>query len=359
MSLTLNWDVVGERYFERGVDRVVIYLNDGEAIPWCGVVSISEDSVVSTSATYFEGNKVSSIVETDSFSASINAITFPEIVSKLEGSEEINRGLYLTNQHPRTFNMSYRTGIGDDLNGAQSSAKIHILFDVMLVPSAREYVTINAESDVMTFEWQIVSIPPEVGNYRPTAHVILDERSLPNAIRDQLYISLYGDGINPPGFNSAEDLIQQILTYSSWQYIMEPNEYGIFVAIPYDDSSLIEIDDQATFDDIDYELYELQNVEIEWLDDAHETLVLIDGYGITTNCDPRSVGSIIQTVDDSNGCYHLVRSAIGSDETSHYIGTAPLGSQEIHPVWKITKIIFGPPVTIQIRKNIPWTEREL
>lgn len=355
MPITLEWGKVGERTYEQGVDRVVVYLDDGTAVPWSGVVSITESKNVNASAVYFDGNKVNSIVETNSYSASISAITYPDEVSILEGNERINHGIYLTNQYARPFSMSYRTGVGDDINGMFSNYKIHILFGLMLTPANKDYVSINNEPSVMTFEWDISSIPPEVGNYRPTSHITLDENQMPEALKDAIYLSLYGDGTNPPEFSTVEDLIDQILAYSFWNIV--DNNDGTFDATPFNTEDLELVNPSAVEGDADYDLYRMDNVDIEWLDD--DTYLLINGHGETTACNSHFVGDITDDPTEDGDCYHLVRSALATNELAHYIGTAPLGSMEIQPVWKVTKITFGPPVSIVKKKNVKWTEREL
>lgn len=353
MSTTLVWDKIEERTYNRGVDRVVIYLDDGTAVPWSGVVSINENQNVSTSPTYFEGSKVNSIIETDSYSANLTAITYPEEVTLLEGGEQLNYGIYLTNQYPRPFSMTYRTGVGSALGGALSDYKIHIVFGLMLMPQNVVHNTINADPEIDPFEWELVSIPPEVGNYRPTAHIVLEDSKIPDILKEDLYNALYGDGTNPPEFSSVEDLIEQILAYTFWQFI--DNGDGTFDASPFDSNDLVKLWDTEEFPDEEFGLYELQNVDVEEI--GENTFLLINGYGSQLGCSPRTVGAV-GGPESSGDCWHLVRSALAGDETAHYIGTAPLGSLEIQPVWRVTKIMFGPPVTIVVNTNVRWTERE-
>ena len=353
MLTTLKWDALQDRTYERGVDRVVLYLDDGEAVTWSGVVAINERKTNSSEAVYFDGNKLNAVTQTDSYAGTIQAITYPEVVSILEGSEEINHGIYLTNQHPRPFNMSYRTGVGSALGGAFANSKIHIVLGLLLMPSDKASTTMNEDPSASTFDWELVAIPPSVGNYRPTSHIILDEAAMPNTFRDELYLALYGDGTNPPEFDNIEELVQTILSYSFWK--IDDNGDKTFDATPFNDEDLTQINPAALAGAVDYELYQLDNVDLEKIDD--DTYLIVNGYGTSNACTPRVVGSI--GIGGSNGgCYHMVRSAIASDALSHYIGTAPLLSQETQPVWKVTEIYFGPPSSITIKKNIRWTERE-
>lgn len=352
MSTTLKWDVMEDRTYEQGLDRVAIYLNDGTAIPWSGVVAINESSNVSAGATYFEGTKANAMVETDAFSGSISAITYPDIIQKLEGGEAVNHGIFLTNQHLQSFNMSFRSGVGTALEGSLKSYKIHILLGLILLPSDRPHATINDTTDIELFEWDIASIPALVGDYRPTSHIIIDEDKIPPALKTALNNALYGDGVNPPEFTSVEDLIDQILAYSFWQF--EDNGDGTFDGTPFDANDLEQIDPGAVFPHVNNQLFELHNVELEDL--GNNEYLLINGYGTTLGCSPRLVGGGVGT--GGGDCYHLVESALASDGLSHYIGTAPLGSYPEQSVWRITQIFFGPPVTTHVRTNLPWTSRE-
>ncbi len=36
------WDNIGDRFYESGLDRGVLYLSDGSGVPWNGLISIIE-----------------------------------------------------------------------------------------------------------------------------------------------------------------------------------------------------------------------------------------------------------------------------------------------------------------------------
>ena len=352
MSTTLKWDAVEDRTYEQGLDRVAIYLNDGTAVAWSGVVSIEENANRSSDSTYFEGTKANTLVETDAFSGSISAITYPDVIQKLEGGEAINHGIYLTDQHLQAFSMSFRTGVGSALEGSLKSYKIHILFGLTLIPNSRPHTTLNDSTDIELFEWDMFSVPAVVGDYRPTSHIILDEDKIPPALKTALNNALYGDGVNPPEFTNIEDLIEQILAYSFWRF--EDNGDGTFDGTPFDPLDLHAVDPGAVFPHVNNELFDLYNVDLEDLGNGE--YLLVNGYGTTLGCSPRLVGG---TAGQGGDCYHLVESALASNGLSHYIGTAPLGSYPEQSTWRVTQIFFGPPVTTHVRTNIPWTSREL
>ena len=71
----INWDNVGERTYESGLDRGVLYLPDGSAVPWNGLTSISEKVEKSVDSVFYDGAKISDLVTMGSFSATLASIT--------------------------------------------------------------------------------------------------------------------------------------------------------------------------------------------------------------------------------------------------------------------------------------------
>lgn len=54
---TLVWDKVGERIYQVGVDHGVLYLQDGTAVPWNGLIDVEESSDSELKSFYLEGVK--------------------------------------------------------------------------------------------------------------------------------------------------------------------------------------------------------------------------------------------------------------------------------------------------------------
>lgn len=54
----LEWDKVGERTYQAGLDRGVLYLNDGTVVPWNGLISVEESSDAELKSFYLDGVKM-------------------------------------------------------------------------------------------------------------------------------------------------------------------------------------------------------------------------------------------------------------------------------------------------------------
>ncbi len=56
------WDKVGDRVYETGLEKGVLYLPDGSAVPWNGLTSIIEQFDKNSSPVYYDGMKINDLV---------------------------------------------------------------------------------------------------------------------------------------------------------------------------------------------------------------------------------------------------------------------------------------------------------
>lgn len=188
----LMWDQIGERIYESGVDRGVLYLADGSGVPWNGLINVTETKTGGEgSPIYFDGVKVADHAIPGDFAATLKAYTYPDDFLEYEGVVESENGLFIANQQPRRFGLSYRTKIGNDEEGSGLGYKIHILYNLTAIPSQKSYQT-DRDNSAMEFEWSISAIPGETPGFRPTAHLILDTRHMNPLLLADIESTLYG-----------------------------------------------------------------------------------------------------------------------------------------------------------------------
>ena len=188
---TLVWDQVGDRIYENGLDRGVLYLSDGSGIVWNGLVKVSEAFDVASTPIYFDGAKVNDVVTLGDYAATLTALTYPDEFLEYEGIVEFRAGAYLGNQPLKTFGLSYRTQINSDTEAG--GYKLHILYNLTAIPSDQTYETMTDSSEAMEFEWTITAVPEERVGRRPTAHVILDSRKIEPDLLAEIEGVLYGN----------------------------------------------------------------------------------------------------------------------------------------------------------------------
>jgi len=235
----LVWDKAGDKVYESGVDRGVLYLPDGSAVPWNGLTSVIESFNKDTSPIYFDGMKISDLVSLGEFSATMKALTYPDEFVAIEGSVPIRSGVFATSQKPQMFGLCYRTDIGNDLAGAKAGYKIHIVYNVTAIPSDTTYSTGTGDTNLSEFEWKISAVPEEVPNLRPTAHFVINSLETDPWLLAELEAILYGDTFADAALIPMADLVSFITNWYRVKII--DNGDGTWTAIS-DRDGFISID---------------------------------------------------------------------------------------------------------------------
>jgi hypothetical protein len=264
---TLTWDQSGDRVYQTGIDRGVLFLHDGRVAPWNGLISIEEDTDSELKMYYFDGVKYLETLVPGDFSGKLKAFTYPEEFDSVSGLIDAVSGLIYHDQSPKSFNLSYRTRIGNDLEGNEYGYKIHILYNVFANPETRGFDTEQATIKPTEFTWKLSGTPVRPLDYRPTVHVSIDSLRTPPDVLQIVENMLYGSHLSNPSLPSVYDLAE-IFGYlgaliiidhgdGTWSAIDESNGYINMLA---PDSFLIANAD-ATF--IDEETYTISSTNVD------------------------------------------------------------------------------------------------
>lgn len=179
----LEWDKIGERLFETGVDRGVLYVYDsskeeknyGPGVAWNGLTSISESpSGAEATKLYADNIKYLNLYSAEEFGATIEAYMYPDEFEVCDGTAEIGSGITIGQQNRKTFGLSYRTLIGSDTDGNDHGYKLHLIYGCMASPSQKSFSTVNDSPEAITFSWELTTTPVNVTGFKPTATVVID-----------------------------------------------------------------------------------------------------------------------------------------------------------------------------------------
>lgn len=204
----LDWSAIGERFFETGVDRGVLYVDGSPGVAWVGLVSVDESSSGTTNQAYYiDGVKYLNRLTRDEFQAKISAYTYPEEFGQCDGTAEIANGLFARHQRRKPFGFSYRTKIGNDTEGVDHGYKIHIVYDALAQPSDASYQTLSDSQSALNFSWQITTKPSLVNNFAPTAHFVIDSRTTPDWLLTYIENILYGTEQATPRLPDAGEVV--------------------------------------------------------------------------------------------------------------------------------------------------------
>lgn len=189
----VNWNQPGERFFEAGVDRGVLYPRNGPGVPWNGLTSVSENtSGGDLEPLYFDGVKYRDVVANEDFSAQVDAYAAPPEFAAADGMKMLSPGLFVTQQPRQTFGLCYRTLKGNDLVGTEYGYKLHLVYNCTAAPSNKDNNTIAAQVSPTTRTWNISTVPPPSSTFRPTAHLVVDSTLVDPYLLEDLETALYG-----------------------------------------------------------------------------------------------------------------------------------------------------------------------
>jgi hypothetical protein len=192
------WDQIGQKLYETGVDRGVLYVqgeggNYQTGVVWNGLTSVSESpSGAEVSKIYADNIAYLSLVSAEEFGASVEAYMYPTEFGQCDGSAEIATGVMIGQQSRKAFALCYRTKIGNDVDGDEHGYKIHIIYNALAAPSERAYATVNDSPEAITFSWELSTTPIDVPGYKPTACITIDSTKADKAKLQALEEILYG-----------------------------------------------------------------------------------------------------------------------------------------------------------------------
>lgn len=258
----LIWDNPGTRRYEYGIDRGVLYLLNGTAVAWNGLTSVTESEGRQSKEFYMDGRKFLDVQVPGDFSGTLKAFTYPDEFAKINGESELVTGVSLKNQPVQPFHLSYRTFRKSDVDydkyptilvtdnhdgtwtvsgdGAQmiedgtfrvvgSVAEfidddtyritttgidnryiIHVLFNLLALPSDKDFATVADSIAPLEFSWGLTSTPSNVTGKRSTAHIIIDSSKFNLLIMSQIEDLLYGTDTTNPSITDLQSFITAV-----------------------------------------------------------------------------------------------------------------------------------------------------
>lgn len=201
----IKWDQTGERFYETGVDRGVLYLrgSNGEyegGVPWNGLTGVTQTPTgAEPQPQYADNIKYVTLISAEEFEGTIEAFTYPDEFAVCDGTATPTPGVYVGQQARRTFGLAYRTLVGNDVDGQDHAYKLHLVYGAFAAPSEKAHTTVNDSPEALTFSWTITADKVEVPDIeidgqqlRPTAIVTLDSREIPEGTMREIEDILYG-----------------------------------------------------------------------------------------------------------------------------------------------------------------------
>lgn len=192
VSFALEWDKVGERTYEIGVDRGVFYpltinesthkaeYKNGEA--WSGLSKVTEKHEgADVNDIWADNMKYLSIRAAEKFGATIECYSYPDGFKACNGEVDLIAGVTASMQTRKAFGFSFRSRVGNDVEFQDHGYKIHLIYNATASPTEKGYGTINDSTDVdaMSYDIETTAIPVTVTGVngeeiKPTSSIVID-----------------------------------------------------------------------------------------------------------------------------------------------------------------------------------------
>lgn len=181
----LGWDGVGEKVYEAGVDRGVLFPTNsdgtyGAGVAWNGLTAVNENpSGAEENKHYADNIKYASILSAEDFGFTIEAFTSPKEFDACDGTAEIAPGVTVSQQARKGFGFSYRSQIASDIAEiGEGGYIIHLVYGCKASPSSKDRGTINESPEPTTFSWEVTTTPVNVTGKKPAAHLQINSKNV-------------------------------------------------------------------------------------------------------------------------------------------------------------------------------------
>lgn len=200
----LVWDEVGDRTYETGVDHGVLYFPDANGaytngVAWNGLTTVTESpSGAEPNAQYADNIKYLNLISAEELGLTLEAYTYPDEFAPYDGLAVPAPGVTVGQQSRRGFGLSYRTKLGNDVDGDDHGYKLHLVYGCRAAPSEKAYNSVNDSPEAINFSWDLSTTPVSVPNLKPTSIITITSTEVDPATLAALEDALYGTAGTDP-----------------------------------------------------------------------------------------------------------------------------------------------------------------
>lgn len=211
----LKWDQTGERVYETGTSKGVLFVQDNKGayetgVAWNGLISASNgNDGAEPTDLYADNIKYLSLMSAENKKGTVEAYTYPEEFEACDGSRAVNPGVYIGQQARTPFGMVYSTIVGNDTEGNAYGEKMHFIYNAKVAPSERAYETINEDPEAITFSWEYTTTPVDLSEHdlEASAGVTVSKTEVSEGVWTLLQDQVYGTEEDSSTLPSISELI--------------------------------------------------------------------------------------------------------------------------------------------------------
>jgi hypothetical protein len=210
------WDKTGKRFFQTGTDRGVLYsLVEDEysnGVAWNGLISVR---VGPTGSTAYDGKLYRRSVKFgveqsfNEYNGKITCFTYPDEFEPCIGYVELIPGMYVSQQNRPLFGLSFRTLIGNDMEGTECGYRIHLVYNCLVTTNDGKTETLGDETKAEELMYDLETFPVETELMEnPSSEVVFDSRKLTQEQLTTLEDILYGTEESEPRLPYPDELVE-------------------------------------------------------------------------------------------------------------------------------------------------------
>jgi hypothetical protein len=211
----LTWDQAGQRLYETGTSKGVLFVQDatgtyGTGVAWNGLISVKKSpDGAEESAMYADNMKYLSLFSAENLKGSIDAFTYPDEFEACDGSAAVNPGVYVGQQTRVPFGLAWSTIVGNDTQGNAYGEKIHLIYNAKVSPSERAYETVNEDPNALTFSWEYSTTPVDLSDIGldPSAGITISKAEVTPAAWTALTDAIYGNATVESNLPTIQEVI--------------------------------------------------------------------------------------------------------------------------------------------------------
>lgn len=218
VEFNIKWDETGEREYETGVDRCVIYepvkkddgtveFTNGEG--WNGLTAVNDNPTGGDITDIYANNGVyASLVAAEKHGGTIEAYMYPDLFAKCDGSREPIPGVRIRQQPRLPFGLTHRTMIINDLG--EEAYELHFTYNAKAAPSSKDHSTTNESPEASTMSWEFSCTTVPVPGFKPSSTLVVRSDKIPVAKLNALEAILYGTGQNVPRLPLPAEILELV-----------------------------------------------------------------------------------------------------------------------------------------------------
>ena len=200
----LIFDEVGKRFYETGVSKGVLFVQDEagaypKGVAWNGITAVNESPTgAEANDQYADNMKYLSLTAAENFEGTIEAFYSPSEFDVCDGMAQVAPGVNAHQQNRKAFGFAYQSIIGNDIKQNDYGTKLHLWYGCKAAPTERANATVNDSPDPANPSWSITSTPVDVPGYRPTSVLTIDSTKATPAKWKALLDIIYGTESTEP-----------------------------------------------------------------------------------------------------------------------------------------------------------------